>query len=52
VENLYNEVAPLPISDAAKNAMVMVMVANVLKCNGCTITFQLPLEMMRGQVAA
>jgi hypothetical protein len=31
VENLFNEVTPLPISDAAKNAMVMVMTANCIR---------------------
>lgn len=42
VENLFSEVAPLPISDAAKTGMVTVMMANCLKNQGHTVTVRLP----------
>ncbi len=42
VVDLSNEVDPLPMSEPAKEAMVMVMVANCLKSQGNIVTFCLP----------
>jgi hypothetical protein len=52
VEQLYSEVEGLELSNRAKNAIVMLMVAKTMKHNGRVVTFQLPVEMMRASAAA
>jgi hypothetical protein len=52
VESLYSEVMPLPISDQAKHAMVMVMVANVLTRTGHDVSFLLPVDPCSKEAAA
>jgi len=52
VESLYHEVEVLPLSDTAKNALVMVMVGDILKRRGDTIYFNYPPIQQVGEVAA
>lgn len=52
VESLYSEVMPLPISDQAKHAMVMVMVSNILTRNGSDVSFLMPVDLCAKEAAA
>lgn len=51
VSALYSEVEALPLSERAKQALVMIMVSDIMKREGRTINFYLPAQML-GQVAA
>jgi len=52
VELLYDEVASLPISEEAKSALVMMMMGDMMKRNGSTVTFLMPAFENSGEVAA
>jgi len=51
VSSLYDEVAILPLSDTAKHALVMIMVSDIMKRDGCTINFCLPARCRVGVAA-
>jgi hypothetical protein len=42
VAALFEEVEVLPMSETAKHAMVMIMISDIMKREGCTINFCLP----------
>lgn len=52
VEALYMEVDPLPLSDVSKNALVMVMLGDILKREGNHVFFQYPVDLDNTPVAA
>jgi len=52
VEELYTEVQVLPLSDEAKNAMVMIMLCDVLKHKGWVVSFQYPPMPVHRKAAA
>ncbi len=52
VEALYTEVDPLPLSDVAKNALVMVMLGDILKRKGKYVFFQYPPDLQGAGLAA
>jgi hypothetical protein len=52
VELLYDELRVLPLSEEAKNAMVTIMLCDVLKREGWTVSFQCPPEMVQKMAAA
>jgi hypothetical protein len=51
VSALYDEVDILPLSDTAKHVLVMVMVSDIMKREGCTINFCLPARCRVGVAA-
>ncbi len=51
IESLFGEVQGLPLSDAAKNALVMIMLGDTLKRQGRTIYFNYPAQL-KGEAAA
>lgn len=52
VEALYMEVASMPLSDVAKNALVMVMLGDILKREGQCVSFQFPPDLEKSGLAA
>ncbi|MCX6744365.1 MAG: hypothetical protein NTX82_02480 [Candidatus Parcubacteria bacterium] len=42
VEVLFDEVSVLPLSDGAKEALVIVMIGDMMKRKGRTFTFNMP----------
>jgi hypothetical protein len=48
-ESLYLEVASLPLSDVAKNALVMVMLGDITKFKGNQVTFNIPTPAKKQQ---
>jgi hypothetical protein len=52
VESLYAEVSDLPLSETAKNALVMVMMGDLLKTRGRTIYFNYPAMGTSDEAAA
>ena len=42
VASLYDEVEILPLSERAKQALVMVMMSDLMRREGCVISFYLP----------
>jgi hypothetical protein len=51
VTALYDEIEVLPLSDRAKQTLVMVMVSDIMRREGCVINFYLPARS-RVEVAA
>lgn len=49
VETLFDEMENLPLSDPAKQAMVMVMLGDLLHRKGNVIYFSCPPELRRGE---
>ena len=44
IQELFDEVNVLPLSDTAKTAMVMIMLGDILKIDGRTIYMNFPLD--------
>lgn len=47
VEALFDEVSVLPLSDGAKEALVTIMVGDIMKRDGQNITFAMPPSLSR-----
>lgn len=51
VAAFYDEVDILPLSMAAKHALIMVMVSDTMTRNGSTVTFNLPPRKIQKEAA-
>jgi len=51
VSALYTEVEPLPLSERAKQALVMIMLSDIMKRDGRVVNFNLPAQLLEAAAA-